>query len=171
MPVLVYNSKHANDIIIRKGRPLRIDWEKRTLKPYAYQLPSYESSCNSGRDPIAFLKAIPFGKPKTTSDRESRNTTPVGIAKADVSISASSATDNADGSCDEEIVPQRKGSWATRIRKVASRRDLTAIEIPSSTLDENEILLEGANSPQIEHEGRIYNATAIDDRVLMRLGF
>ncbi|KAI9718161.1 MAG: hypothetical protein M1828_006793 [Chrysothrix sp. TS-e1954] len=169
MPVLVYNSKHANDIIIRKGKALRIDWEKKALKSYAFRPPSYESSCHASRDtPMAFLKSLPFGRPKLGIDREHRLATPE--PNMEVPLSASSTTDNADGSCDEEVMVQPKDSWTARIRKVASRRDLTPINVSLQTQDENEPTPASAPSSPVAST-RIYNATNIDDAVLTPLGF
>lgn len=56
MPMLVYNSRHAHDLVIRKGRRMFIDWEGRSLTPFPAELPPYQA--NRGQYPGQGLTTI-----------------------------------------------------------------------------------------------------------------
>lgn len=77
MPNLVYNSRHAHDIIVRDGKKVIIDWDERKLKPVQSAPPALQSDAES--EPPLYVPPKPMhnSSPSATSSRPaSRHQTP-----------------------------------------------------------------------------------------------
>ncbi|KAI9665223.1 MAG: hypothetical protein M1831_002233 [Alyxoria varia] len=128
MPMLVYNSRHANSVIVRNGQRVLIDWDNKTLVNYTTQPPNYAdigssrfSSSNPAFQTIRALMQNPGSEPGVGQ----RGTRP----NLKTMLTSIPSNDNTDNSSDDHsnTVPsptqKEKGTWILRLRKFGRQKD------------------------------------------------
>lgn len=145
MPILVYNSRHAQEVIIRQGQAMQMDWEKRRLMPYQLAPPQYDECVmpktnrtprtrNGGHRP-PFLNTSKLWRTHSQPSPPSLATAPLERTRqiydqngeaSQRDNSASSADATGEGSVDDDQQNNgdsspSKSNWSARIRKMKSR--------------------------------------------------
>lgn len=175
MPMLVYNSRYATNIVITDGKRMTIDWGSKTLKPCPLPPPVYSASASndSSDGPIAVVTLRRLLRQVSTADMR---TSKEGNESQPSSAGATrSSGDAPDGSGDDQSFASPATSWkgpstwGRRLRQLTKMREETpAVSDDSATRNVREPpdrMLRGTKSMDV-----LSNAPRPNERALRRLG-
>ena len=128
MPMLVYNSRHANSVIVRNGQRVLIDWDKKQLVNYTTQPPHYadlgSSRFSSSNPAFQTIRAF-IQSPGSESGTGQKGSRP----NLRTMLTSTPSNDNTDNSSDDHSntmpspTQKDKGTWILRLRKFGRQKD------------------------------------------------
>lgn len=181
MPMLVYNSRYANDIIYCDGKRVTIDWKSRTLQAWPTPPPAYNASARDGDDTNSSMASSTVRHlAKQSSVTDFAPSTDRSVVPRPSMPTAASSADVTDGSEDDRSPTSRMASWkgATswgRRFKHMSKPSSNTRNIPRSdgtSMNVNKVRSKDSDNWQIKsvpNSGRLLSASLLDERELRNL--